>query len=152
MSVIANDMVIFLRDQAERKRIRMFTGVNFGTVVLADEEMVRSVICNLVSNAIKFTPEGGQIRIYSENFKEEEDQKEMIRICVTDTGVGIPPENLDKLFRIDQQVRSVGTANEKGTGLGLIICKELMDKHGGKIWVESEVGKGSKFCVTLPKI
>ena len=152
MSVIANDMVIFLRDQAERKRIRMFTGVNFGTVVLADEEMVRSVIRNLVSNAIKFTPEGGQIRIYSENFKEEEDQKEMIRICVTDTGVGIPPENLDKLFRIDQQVRSVGTANEKGTGLGLIICKELMDKHGGKIWVESEVGKGSKFCVTLPKI
>ena len=76
----------------------------------------------------------------------------MIRICVTDTGIGIPQENLDKLFRIDQQVRTSGTANEKGTGLGLILCKELIDKHGGKIWVESEVGKGSKFCVSLPKI
>ena len=73
-------------------------------------------------------------------------------MCVTDTGVGISPENLERLFRIDQQVRSTGTANEKGTGLGLILCKELIDKHGGKIWVESEVGKGSIFCVTLPRV
>jgi signal transduction histidine kinase len=152
MSVVTNDMVIFLRDQAEKKQIRMFTAVNFGTVVLADEQMIRTVVRNLISNAIKFTPEGGQIRIYSEPFKDEADQKDMIRICVTDTGVGISPENLEKLFRIDQQVRSMGTANEKGTGLGLILCKELIDKHGGKIWVESEVGKGSKFCITLSKV
>jgi len=107
---------------------------------------------NLISNAIKFTPEGGQIRIYSEPFKDEADQKDMIRICVTDTGVAYPRRILKKLFRIDQQVRSMGTANEKGTGLGLILCKELIDKHGGKIWVESEVGKGSKFCITLSKV
>jgi signal transduction histidine kinase len=69
---------------------------------------------------------------------------------VTDTGVGISKENMDKLFRIDQQLRSSGTANEKGTGLGLILCKELVDKHGGRIWVESDPGKGSKFCFTLP--
>jgi PAS domain S-box-containing protein len=152
MSIVTNDMVIFLRDQAEKKKIRMFTAVNFGTVVLADEQMVRTVFRNLISNAIKFTPEGGQIRIYSETFKEEGEQKEMIMMCITDTGVGISPENLERLFRIDQQVRSTGTANEKGTGLGLILCKELIDKHGGKIWVESKVGKGSKFCVTLPKV
>ena len=152
MSIVTNDMVIFLRDQAEKKKIRMFTAVNFGTVVLADEQMVRTVIRTLISNAIKFTPEGEQIRIYSDTLKEEGEQKEMIRMCVTDTGVGISPENLERLFRIDQQVRSTGTANEKGTGLGLILCKELIDKHGGKIWVESEVGKGSIFCVTLPRV
>lgn len=152
LSVVSNDMVILLRDQAEKKQIKMFTAVNFGTVVLADEQMVRTVIRNLISNAIKFTPEGGQIKVFAESHRDEADQKEMIRICVTDTGIGIPQENLDKLFRIDQQVRTSGTANEKGTGLGLILCKELIDKHGGKIWVESELGKGSKFCVTLPKI
>ncbi|MCX6284959.1 MAG: PAS domain S-box protein, partial [Bacteroidetes bacterium] len=152
MSVVTNDMVILLRDQAEKKQIKIFTAVNFGTVVLADEQMVRTVIRNLISNAIKFTPLGGQVKIYSEVIKDGSDHKEMIRICVTDTGVGISGENLDKLFRIDQQLRSTGTANEKGTGLGLILCKELIDKHGGKIWVESEVGKGSKFCVTLPKV
>ncbi|MEI8007374.1 MAG: PAS domain S-box protein [Bacteroidota bacterium] len=152
LSVVTNDMVILLRDQAERKQIKMFTAVNFGTVVLADEQMVRTVIRNLISNAIKFTPEGGQIRVFAENHKEEAEQREMIKICVTDTGIGIPRENLEKLFRIDQQVRTSGTANEKGTGLGLILCKELTDKHGGKIWAESEVGKGSKFCVSLPKI
>jgi len=65
----------------------------------------------------------------------------------TDTGVGISKENMDKLFRIDQQLRSSGTANEKGTGLGLILCKELVDKHGGRIWVESDPGKGSKFLL-----
>ncbi|MEI7492947.1 MAG: PAS domain S-box protein [Bacteroidota bacterium] len=152
MSVVTNDMVILLRDQAEKKQIKIFTAVNFGTVVLADEQMVRTVIRNLISNAIKFTPLGGQVKIYTELVKGETDSQEMIRICVTDTGVGISAENLDKLFRIDQQLRSSGTANEKGTGLGLILCKELIDKHGGKIWVESEVGKGSKFCVTLPKV
>ncbi|MCX6286985.1 MAG: PAS domain S-box protein [Bacteroidetes bacterium] len=152
LSVVTNDMVILLRDQAEKKQIKIFTGVNFGTVVLADEQMVRTVMRNLISNAIKFTPEGGQVKIYTEVLKEEAEFKEMIRVCITDTGVGISVENIDKLFRIDQQVRSSGTANEKGTGLGLILCKELIDKHGGKIYVESQVGKGSKFCVTLPKV
>jgi PAS domain S-box-containing protein len=150
LSVITNDMVIFLRDQAEKKQIKIFTAVNFGTVVMADEEMARTVIRNLISNSIKFTPEGGQVKIYSEVVSEKSEGRDMIRICVTDTGVGISKENMDKLFRIDQQLRSSGTANEKGTGLGLILCKELVDKHGGRIWVESDPGKGSKFCFTLP--
>ncbi|MCX6280750.1 MAG: PAS domain S-box protein [Bacteroidetes bacterium] len=152
MSVVTNDMVILLRDQAEKKQIKIFTAVNFGTVVLADEQMVRTVIRNLISNAIKFTPLGGQVKIYTETVKDENGHKDMIKICITDTGIGISAENMDKLFRIDQQLRSTGTANEKGTGLGLILCKELVDKHGGNIWVESELGKGSKFCVTLPKV
>ena len=152
LSVVSNDMVILLRDQAEKKLVKIFTAVNFGTVVLADEHMVRTVIRNLISNAIKFTGEGGQVKIYSNNIFDEDCQREMVQVCVTDTGVGIAEENLEKLFKIDQQLRTSGTANEKGTGLGLILCKELIDKHGGKIWVESEVGKGSKFCVTLPKV
>jgi len=152
LSVVTNDMVIFLREQAEKKQIRMFTAVNFGTVVLADEQMVRTVIRNLISNAIKFTPVGGQIKIYTEPFNDDTEHHEMVKLVVTDTGVGIPDDMMGKLFRIDQQVRSTGTANEKGTGLGLILCKELIDKHGGRIWAESEEGKGSRFCITLPKV
>ena len=113
LSVVANDMVIFFRDQAEKKQIRIFTAVNFGTVVLADEQMVRTVLRNLISNAIKFTPEGGQVRIYSEQVYDEDENKNMIRICVTDTGVGISKESLDKLFRIDQQVNFPEQQTEK---------------------------------------
>jgi PAS domain S-box-containing protein len=152
MSVITNEMVILLRDQADKKNVRVFSSINFGTVVLADENMVRTIIRNLISNAIKFTPENGQVRITAENYSEDPEQKDWIEICVSDTGVGIPAENLGKLFRIDQQLRTAGTANEKGTGLGLILCKELIEKHGGKIWASSEEGKGSKFCFVLPKV
>jgi PAS domain S-box-containing protein len=152
LSIITNDMVIFFRDQSDKKQIKLFSAINFGTVVMADEAMVRTVIRNLISNSIKFTPAGGLVKIYSEPVIDENGGRNMIRICVMDTGVGIAKENLEKLFRIEEQIRSTGTANEKGTGLGLILCKELVDKHGGAIWVESEQGNGSKFCVTLPGV
>lgn len=152
LSVIANDLLIFFREQADRKQIKLISAIHFGTVVMADEAMVRTVIRNLISNSIKFTPVGGIVKIYSEPVADENGSKNMIRICVTDTGVGIGKEDLGKLFHIEEQIRSAGTANEKGTGLGLILCKELVDKHGGLIWVESEKGKGSRFCVTLPKV
>ncbi len=112
--------------------------------VFADSEMLRTVLLNLVSNAIKFTNKGGAIKISAEQNSEN------VTILVSDTGIGIPPDNLAKLFDISEVLTTKGTAGETGTGLGLLLCKEFVEKHGGKIWVESEVGKGSDFKFTLP--
>jgi signal transduction histidine kinase len=99
---------------------------------------------NLVSNAIKYTNEGGKIVI---NANIDQD---VATISVTDDGVGLSKEDQDKLWDISKSFTTYGTANEKGTGLGLLLCKELVEKHDGKIWVESETGKGSCFRFTLP--
>jgi PAS domain S-box-containing protein len=112
--------------------------------IFADKNMVNTILRNLVSNSIKYTNMGGNINIYA----EKSDSNAII--TVSDNGVGIDPDNLNKLFEISQKVTTDGTANEKGTGLGLLLCKEFVEKHGGEIWVESEVGKGSKFKFTMP--
>ena len=150
LSMVANDVVILMREQAESKDIKLFTAVNFNTLVLADENMTRTIIRNLVSNAIKYTQKGGQVKIHCREIAETRDEPGMIEVCINDTGIGIEPALLPKLFRIDEKVRSSGTAQEKGTGLGLILCRELIEKNRGKIWVESEQGRGSRFCFTLP--
>jgi len=106
--------------------------------------MVKTIFRNLISNAIKFTPENGTITITA----TMDDLQ--VEITVSDTGVGISYENIPNLFRIDTSVSTKGTSNETGTGLGLILCKEFVEKHTGKIWVESEIDKGSKFKFTLP--
>jgi len=99
---------------------------------------------NLISNAIKFTNPGGTIVISAE-LKQNE-----WMICVSDNGLGIKKENINKLFRIEENISTPGTQKEKGTDLGLILCKEFVEKHGGKIWVDSELNKGSNFKFTLP--
>lgn len=106
--------------------------------------MVNTVIRNLVSNALKFTPTGGAIEISAQA------REDHLEIAVSDTGTGIPQEDLPKLFRIDVQYTNVGTGGETGTGLGLILCQDLVEKNDGKIWVESEVGEGTTFRFTLP--
>ncbi|MDP2235207.1 MAG: PAS domain S-box protein [Bacteroidales bacterium] len=111
--------------------------------VFADKSMISTVLRNLISNAIKFSGKGGEINISVEKNANE------ILVSISDNGVGIAPKRLDKLFRIDESDSTPGTNNEKGTGLGLILCKEFVEKHGGKIWVESEEGKGSTFYFTL---
>ena len=115
------------------------------TNIFADIDMIKTVLRNLVSNAIKFTNIGGTIIINAE------ENSENITISVSDNGIGIKPDSLAKLFDISEVLTTKGTASEKGTGLGLLICKEFVEKHGGKIRVESEVGKGSDFKFTLPK-
>jgi signal transduction histidine kinase len=129
---------------AEQKNILLESSVNDNTFIFADENMVKTIIRNLISNAIKFTPDNGQINI------KALEQQSMIEITVSDTGVGISEENLKKLFRLDTPVSTMGTQKEKGTGLGLLLCKEFVEKHGGKIRVESTEGKGSDFIFTLP--
>ena len=112
--------------------------------VLADTNMIRTVIRNLISNAIKYTRENGSITTSSAIVNE------MIEVRVEDTGIGIKSENLEKLFRIDVNYSTKGTADETGTGLGLILCREFINKNGGQIRAESEFGKGSCFIFTLP--
>ena len=112
--------------------------------VFADSDMLKTVLRNLVSNAIKFTNSGGAINIIAK------ENVENIIISVSDNGIGIKPDNLSKLFDISEVLTTTGTAKETGTGLGLLLCKEFVEKHGGKIWVESEYGKGSEFKFTLP--
>lgn len=114
--------------------------------IYTDESMLQTIVRNLLSNAIKFTNPGGciQIKTYVEN--------ENAIINIEDEGVGMDPKTVDKLFKIGETESTRGTANEKGTGLGLILCKELTEALGGKIWVESKVGVGSKFHISLPLV
>ena len=105
--------------------------------------MLNTVIRNLLANAIKFTPENGLVEIYA----TEKDT--LVEISIKDTGVGITQETIEKMFKIDVHQSTKGTAGEKGTGLGLILCKEFVEKNGGIIGVDSEVGKGSRFYIQL---
>jgi len=99
---------------------------------------------NLLTNAIKFSYPGNKVEVF---FKKNTDS---CIVSVKDNGIGIPPEALASLFRIDIKQTTVGTNGEQGTGLGLILCKEFIEKHGGKIWAESTPGKGSEFLFSLP--
>src|SRR5437868_6518635 len=111
----------------------------------ADRAKLRRILVNLLSNAIKFTPKGGRVEL-----RAERDGDERLRISVTDTGVGIPPEDIERLFDKYEQARSRATRSQKGTGLGLYITKQLVELHGGEINVQSQVGHGSTFSFTLP--
>lgn len=133
-----------LQLNAASKDIDFSIVVKEQTYVSADAEMFKTVIRNLVSNAIKFTPKGGKIKIYTEA------DNDYVTIVISDTGIGIPEENLDKLFNLSSYHKTAGTEGETGSGFGLFLCKELIEKNNGKIWVESKPGKGSKFKISLP--
>ncbi|NJO87730.1 MAG: hypothetical protein HC831_01300 [Chloroflexia bacterium] len=113
--------------------------------IKADVNMLGTVFRNLLFNAIKFTRRGGRIEISCAVYNEK-----YVKISIADNGIGIPANKLSKLFRIDEATSTKGTENEKGTGLGLVLCKEFVERNGGKIWVESEAGKGSTFHFTIP--
>ncbi|NOZ45217.1 MAG: PAS domain-containing sensor histidine kinase [Chlorobi bacterium] len=133
---------------ANEKNIKLLNFVKKDIEAFADYNMIDTVLRNLLSNAIKFTSQKGKITVKSELINQPE---EMIKISVEDTGIGITKENLPKLFSISDNFTTEGTENEKGTGLGLILCKEFIEKHKGKIWVESSIDKGSSFIITLNK-
>jgi signal transduction histidine kinase len=133
-----------LKAQAQNKKINLVHNDLTGLPIKAHKHSVNTVIRNLIANAIKFTPPGGTVTISAQSAKEE------VLVSVADTGVGIPAAVLEKLFRIDTKHSTKGTADEKGTGLGLILCKEFIEKNGGTIGVQSEEGKGSTFYFTLP--
>ncbi|WP_299437286.1 tetratricopeptide repeat-containing sensor histidine kinase [uncultured Aquimarina sp.] len=140
--VISNKFTFF-KPKAEKKDIKLVNKLD-PTIIFADKDMFGIVAQNLIANAIKFCNPGDSIALIS---REKEDHYE---ICFEDTGVGIDPSNLNKLFAEDTFTTN-GTENETGTGLGLRICKELIELNQGKIKVESTLGKGSVFSVSLPK-
>ncbi|HSH04556.1 MAG TPA: ATP-binding protein, partial [Anaerolineae bacterium] len=143
---LALKTVDLLSGMSGEKRVTLMHMVPAGVMVMADEPMMATVVRNLVSNALKFTPEGGQVLINVYEVGAEE-----VVFGVADTGVGMPKEVQEKLFRLDTHHTTEGTAGEKGTGLGLVMCQELVEKNGGRIWVESELGEGTVFKVGLPK-
>ncbi len=131
---------------AFQKKIQLISNVQDNTFIFVDKDLIFQVFNNLISNAIKFTRENGSIIIsYSITSRTR-----FIQFSVKDNGTGIKPENIDKLFNIDSKFTSEGTSGEKGTGLGLSLVREIIEKHGGTIWVESIEGSGSDFKFTLP--
>lgn len=142
--IILNNFAL-LSEIAFSKNISLINEVEKEMLVNVDRNMIYTVLRNLISNALKFTQNGGKVIVSV----KEIDQK--VEVCVADSGVGIEKSLIPKLFRIDENFSTAGTSGEKGTGLGLILCKEFIEKHGEKIFVESELNKGSKFIFTLPK-
>ena len=138
-----NQTISYLQTNSNEKNIIIKSNVE-STQVFADKNMIETVIRNLVSNAIKYTPEGGKIDISAKNTEDN------LQILVTDSGVGISKENINNLFKIETNASTKGTNSESGSGLGLILCKEFLEKNNGKIWVESEINKGSEFIFTVP--
>jgi len=140
---LTNTFVLF-NSIAAQKSITLKKIIPTGLLGFADKAMISTVMRNLISNAIKFS------RPHSEITVKAEVQKNELMISVSDHGVGIPKEGIEKLFRIDENYTTAGTQKEQGTGLGLILCLEFIKKHGGRIWVDSEVGAGSVFYFTIP--
>jgi signal transduction histidine kinase len=131
---------------ARSKGVSLRSSVEPQAVAFADENMVATILRNLLSNAVKFTPRGGEVLVASET------QGEWVRLIVKDTGIGISPDDLGKLFQIDKHFTSLGTDQERGNGMGLILCKELVELNGGFITAESGLGRGSTFTVRLPRV
>ncbi len=129
---------------AKSKKIKLISAISENLSIYADKNMIQTILRNLITNAIKFTKEGGVITIDAQKNKKE------VIFSVNDTGIGISKEKIGKLFDITEKTNTLGTNNETGTGLGLILCKEFTEKHKGKIWVESILGKGSSFKFTIP--
>jgi PAS domain S-box-containing protein len=136
---------------AYRKRIRINNNINSGVLLFADKNMLNTILNNLVMNAIKFTPNGGEINIYTVgNTYIPNSDKEFVEIAVADNGIGMEAVICEKLFSENRPVSNTGTEKEQGTGLGLILSREMVEKHGGTISVESTPGKGSVFSFFIP--
>ncbi|MDY6801190.1 MAG: ATP-binding protein [Bacteroidota bacterium] len=141
---LINDNFNLLKGRADSKNIKVTLNVDIGLYAFIDKNMIRTVLRNLISNAIKYTQKNGEVGV-----KTSKDEN-FIYVTVFDTGVGIPEENLDKIFKIDTNISTQGTDDETGTGLGLIIAREFVEQNGGEISVSSQEGKGSEFTIKLP--
>jgi two-component system sensor histidine kinase/response regulator len=144
MDALINDVVELLSDHAAQKSITISKKLPARGIVKADKAMISTVLRNLIANAIKFTRRGGEIII------SVDENQYGLTVAVKDNGIGIPANIIGKLFRLDENFTTHGTENEQGTGLGLILCKEFIEKHHGKIQVKSIEGKGSTFSFSIP--
>ena len=142
---IVSQNIEIINQRAEQKGITIVNEVKESEKVFADDKMVDTILRNLLTNAVKFTRREGKV-----NIRAKKTNSNMVEISVSDTGVGISEKDVKKLFKMEEKVGSTGTEGELSTGLGLLLCKEFVDKNGGRIWAESEEGKGSTFYFTLP--
>jgi two-component system sensor histidine kinase/response regulator len=145
INTVINDVFQLYLDNAMEKDLKLINETPLGKTIKADHNMLYLLLRNLVYNAIKFTNPGGEIRV------GENATSGFSEIYVADNGVGINPSSLSKMFRIESQSTTLGTAHEKGTGLGLVLCKDMVEKNGGTIRVSSEVGVGTTFYFTIPQ-
>ena len=145
LTLILNSMRNLYAQKLKEKGISLNFDSETEYFAYADPHMTETVLRNLISNAIKFTPEFGSIYVSLDYSGED------LLIIVKDTGIGMKKNKIAELFRIEMTQSTVGTSGERGTGLGLTLCKELVEKQNGRIWVESEVNSGSAFFFTLPK-
>jgi signal transduction histidine kinase len=130
---------------AQNNQIELINEIEEHTRAFADPNLLNTVLRNLISNAVKFSTKGGQVLI-----KAKKSSNDKIYISIRDQGIGIAKEDINKLFRIDVSTKTIGESTEKGTGFGLILCKDFIEKQGGNIDVESILGKGSTFSFSLP--
>lgn len=144
LEFLLKESLELVRPTAEQKGIAMHCEMENSIVIQADRPMFNAVIRNLLFNAVKFTKRDGLVRLVVER------ENDMVRLMIRDTGVGMDQQTLDRLFTLDKKVSLRGTEGERGTGLGLILCKEFIEKHGGNICAESTCGQGSTFTIFLP--
>jgi two-component system sensor histidine kinase/response regulator len=144
LKAVVFEIVALLEGEALHKKIHLQVEIREDVTINADENMLQTVLRNLVSNAIKFTNSGGKVTI------DADVADDFAVVSVTDNGVGISKDDLQNLFKEEQTYTTPGTQDETGSGLGLLLCKEFIEHHGGNIRVESEKGKGSSFIFTLP--
>ncbi|RMD49072.1 MAG: PAS domain S-box protein [Ignavibacteria bacterium] len=140
----ADEAVEVLLDRAKEKGIKIKNEIDSSLKIKADKSMIQTVIRNITNNALKFTDSGGSITLHAEKVDD------YVKIGITDTGIGMDEETKNKLFKLDTHHTTKGTQGESGTGLGLIICKEMVEKNSGEIWVESKPGEGTTFYFTVP--
>jgi signal transduction histidine kinase/ligand-binding sensor domain-containing protein len=144
VSELTTEEIAMVDDMAGRKKIEIECLIPESLYIMTDKNLLRTILRNLITNAVKFTHKKGRITIKARDIKDH------LEISVSDNGIGMTKEIISKLFRIDSNLATRGTDNEKGTGLGLVLCREFVGKLGGTIRAESEVGKGSTFMFTLP--
>ena len=147
LSILIDESLSLIAEQAKAKNIELTCIIPSELTITADKSMLQSVLRNLVSNSVKFTHPGGKINIFASRNRNDE-----IEIGVQDNGIGMSQELLQKLFQLDEKTNRPGTEGEISTGLGLLLCKEFVEKHKGRIWVESEEDKGSVFYFSIPDV
>ena len=145
LSDLLKEELEVLSKSAGQKNIELKICVPEKLALTADKDMLKTILRNLISNAIKFTPKNGKIEVHATQGEQQ------VEIAVCDNGTGMTQKNLDKLFKLDIINSTPGTEDERGTGLGLMLCSDFVKKHGGKIWAESEPAKGSNFKFTMPR-
>ena len=145
LDLVVGESIDMIQESANNKEIELVTDIPADLVAFADKNMLQSIVRNLASNAVKFTPKGGKIKLSA-----KASVNQCIEIAIQDSGIGMNQFLIDNIFRFDVKTNRLGTENEPSTGLGLLLCKEFVEKQGGEIWAESKEGNGSTFYITIP--